>query len=85
MDIRWFKEDRKIKDPVEQAAAKIRTEESIKAAKTLTTRLKLILEEEYDKCITEEECYTQDNWERVALANAAQRKAYRNIIKLLPQ
>lgn len=85
MDTRWFKEDRKIKDPIEQKEAKIRTEQVIKAAKTYTKLLKRILEEEYTKCITEEECYTQDNWERVALANAAQRKAYRNIIKLLPQ
>ena len=83
MDGRWFKEDRKIKDPTERYEAIARTKKVILAGTTYTQRLKGILKDEYDKCITEEENYYQDNWDRVALANAAQRKAYKNIIKLL--
>ena len=85
MDARWFKEDRKIKDVAERDEAINRTRKTLLAATTYTERLKRILLEEYDKCITEEENYSQDNWERAALANAAQRKAYKNIIKLLPK
>jgi len=83
MDSRWFKEDRALPANEQQKAV----EESKKAltnSTLLIRRLKQILEDEIALTYRLDENFDEPMWERKAIANAATRKALRNIIKILP-
>lgn len=83
LDSRWFKEDRALPQ-LQRAAAKEESKTALANSTLLVRRLTAILEDEIARTYTSEEAYEDTGWERKVLANAARRKAFKEIIKLLP-
>lgn len=84
IDSRWFKEDRKL--PKEEVAgAKEESRKALMNSTLLVRRLTAILEDEIERTHTSEEAYEETGWERRVLAAVARRKAFKEIIKLLPR
>ena len=83
MDNRWFKEDRKLPKG-EQAEAFSTTEEALKNSTLISRLLKGICEDEIDGTYRVEEDHLSTFYERAIIASASRRKAFKEIIKLLP-
>lgn len=83
MDTRWFMEDRQLPKE-EQEDAKAATEKALKNSTLLSRRLARILNDEVTKTYLKEEDYEGEGWKRKVLSNSARRKAFNEIIKLLP-
>ena len=87
LDSRWFKEDRELPQ-AEQAQAMKDSEKAIRNSTLIVRRLKQILEEEYQACLTKEESLSVDfsapDFYKHVLSLHAQRKKLRDIINLLP-
>ena len=83
LDQRWFKEDRQIKDKVEREKAIEESDKAIRNSTLIRRRLKQIIEDEIAHTYRSDEQIEEPNWERIALANVATRKALNNLIKLL--
>ena len=86
MDTRWFKEDRELarKDPTKTAAQhQAETTKVLKNSTLFRNRLERILSEMMDETLRDDEKITEPGWKKRALANAARRKALRDIINLI--
>ena len=84
VDNRWYKEDRDQYKGEELKKQKEESEKALRNSTLIIRRLSRILEEEIQKTYLEEEEYTHQAWERVVLASAAKRKAYKQVLNLLP-
>ena len=84
MDTRWFKEDREKFKGKELAEEKKASEKALRGSTLMIRRLKRILEDEINATYLDEEAYEHPAWERKVLAAAAERKAYRQVLNLLP-
>ena len=82
MDARWFKEDRALPKH-EQHEAKGLTRAALKNSSLMHRRLGLILEEMYEKTLTNEEDFDNPEWNTRAIASASRRKTIREIQTLL--
>ena len=82
MDSRWFKEDRELPKE-EQAEAKEASRIALKNSTLMHRRLGTILEEMFEKTLTNDEDFENPSWERLNIANASRRKTIRDIQKLL--
>jgi hypothetical protein len=83
MDSRWFKEDRQLPKE-ERAKAKAETEKVLKNSTLMSRLLKDICEEEIERTYRVEEGFEDPHYERAIVVAASRRKAFRDIIKLLP-
>lgn len=84
IDVRWFREDRKLPKGKERDEAIAESKKALANATLLNRRLKVILEEEIEKTYVSEESTSVDNYAQLVLASSARRKAFKDIIKLLP-
>ncbi len=82
MDSRWFKEDRLLPTE-EQFSAKEATRTALLNSTLMHRRLGDILEELFQKTLTNDEDFDKPGWERRNIANASRRKTIREIQKLL--
>lgn len=83
MDRRWFKEDRALPKSQQEEAIKESTK-ALKNSTLLIRRLKKILEEEIELTHRLDEDFSNPGWHTQAIANAATRKALKQVIKILP-
>jgi len=83
LDARWFQEDR-VLPKEEQAEAKAESEKALRNSTLMSRRLRLILEQEYAKCIHLEDDFQSPGWKKRILALNARRKTLREIIGILP-
>ena len=83
MDSRWFKEDRQLPKE-ERAKAKAETEKVLKNSTLMSRLLKGIIEDEIEGTYRVEEDINNPAYERAVIAAASRRKAFKDIIKLLP-
>jgi len=81
---RWYKEDRERYKGEELKQEKENTLKALYSSTVMTRRLKRILEEEIELTYLKEEDYENPAWERIALAAAAERKAYKRVLNILP-
>ena len=84
MDSKWFREDRKLPKGKEQDEAKKATEEALKNSTLMSRLLKGICEDEIERTYRDEEDIQDPAYARVVIAAASRRKAFKEIIKLLP-
>jgi hypothetical protein len=83
LDQRWFKEDRAL-PKIDQEDAKEKSEIAIRNSTLMSRRLKMILEEEYQKCIQIEDDFQSPGWKKRIIALNARRKTLREIAGILP-
>lgn len=81
---RWFKEDRELYKGPELKEQKAESEKAIRNSTILIRRLRAMLEEDIEKTYLSEEQFDNPAWERIVLAAAAERKALRRVLNLLP-
>lgn len=79
----WFKEDRALPKQDQQEAIE-KTEKVLRNSTLIVDRLKRILGEEIDKTYVEDEDFSLPHWKNQVIANNARRKAFKDILKLLP-
>ena len=82
MDSRWFKEDRALPKNEQKEAIEL-SRKALKNSTLLHRRLGLILEELFQKTLTNDEDFDNPDWNTRAVANASRRKTIREIQTLL--
>ena len=83
MDVRWFREDRKIKDKNEQLEAKKESEKALKNSTLFQRRLDQILDDMLAGSYRDDEDFSKPGWQREHIANIARRKALCEVKKLI--
>lgn len=81
---RWFKEDRDRYKGEELKKEKEQSDKALRNSTLLSRRLARILSEDIEATYLPEEDYEHPAWERRTLAAAAERKALKRVLKLLP-
>lgn len=81
---RWFKEDRQKYKGEELRKEKEATEKAIRNSSIVLSRLTRMLKEDIETTYDVEEDFENPAWERLVLAAAAERKALKRVLKLLP-
>jgi len=82
MDVRWFKEDRKL-PKAEYIEAKAESEKALKNSTLFQRRLEEIIDEMIATSDRDDEDFSKRNWELEHVANISRRKVLREIKRVI--